>query len=137
VVVLAVLLAYGLMALLGALVRRKEPEDGPTLADKADAILRARRGIGKFDASFDRMADGTQLGLTSDSAIGWILLGGALSATAVYVATMNELIAGLAALLGGLLVFMVFHTMRNRRRKASRPSFRTAASSSRGRCGPG
>src|SRR5215217_2927794 len=74
VVIVGVLIGYGLLALLGSLAAKPAPADGPTLADEAESLLRARRGVGRFDARFDRLIDGTRLGITGETAIGWILL---------------------------------------------------------------
>jgi SAM-dependent methyltransferase len=48
---------------IGSTLRRPVPADGPSLADSAEPLLRSRRGLGRFDARFDRFAEGTQLGL--------------------------------------------------------------------------
>lgn len=117
-VVVACVVVYALLAGLGGVARRAEPADGPSLADLAEPYLRARRGAGKFDASFDRMAEGTQLGLTGETAAGWILLGAAAAAVLAYLPTFDEFYALVAALLGGLAVFLVLWTMQNRRRRA-------------------
>jgi tight adherence protein B len=117
-VVLLVVVLFALLAALGGVVRRDEPADGPSLADLAEPYLRARRGAGKFDAEFDRMAEGTQLGLTGETAAGWILLGAAVAAVLAYLPTFDEFYALVAALLGGLAVFLVLWTMQNRRRRA-------------------
>ncbi|MFO0799773.1 MAG: type II secretion system F family protein [Gemmataceae bacterium] len=117
-VVLLAVVVYVLLAGAGGLVRRREPDDGPSLADMAEPYLRARRGVGRTDADFDRLAEGTQLGLTGESAAGWILLGGAAAAVLAYLPTFDEFYALIAALLGGLAVFLVLWTMSNRRRRA-------------------
>lgn len=117
-VVAVCVVVYVLLAGAGGLVRRREPEDGPSLADLAEPYLRARRGAGNFDSEFDRMAEGTQLGLTGETAAGWILLGAALAAVLAYLPTFDEFFALVAALLGGLFVFLVLWTMQNRRRRA-------------------
>lgn len=118
VVVVFVLAAYAVMAMLGAAFRRAPSPDGPTLAEKAEPILRARRGVGQFDAKFDRLVDGTQLGIAGDTAIGWILLSGALATAGVYAATLDELLAGFAGLAAGGLTYTFFWSLRNRRRRA-------------------
>ena len=125
VVVLAVCV-YAVLALLlgglGGLARRDEPSDGPSLAVMAEPYLRARRGAGRFDASFDRMAEGTQLGLTGESAAGWVLLGGAFAAVLAYLVSFDEFYALAAAVLGGGLVYLVFVTLQNRRKRANAAS---------------
>lgn len=117
-VVVLVVVVFALLAALGGVVRRREPEDGPSLADLAEPYLRARRGSGKFDADFDRLAEGTQLGLTGETAAGWILFGAAVAAVLAYLPTFDEFYALVAALLGGLFVFLVLWTVSNRRRRA-------------------
>lgn len=117
-VVAVCVVLYVLLAGAGGLVRRREPDDGPSLADLAEPYLRARRGAGKFDSEFDRLAEGTQLGLTGETAAGWILLGAALAAVLAYLPTFDEFFALAAALVGGLMVFLVLWTMQNRRRRA-------------------
>ncbi|MBY0514736.1 MAG: type II secretion system F family protein [Gemmataceae bacterium] len=118
VVVAAVLVAYAVLGVLAALFRRPASADGPSLAEQAEPLLRARRGAGRFDAKFDRLVDGTQLGITTDSAIGWILLVAVACTAAVYVPFLEEVPAGIAGLLGGLFTYLVFWGLRNRRRKA-------------------
>src|SRR4051812_38869281 len=92
-VVAVVVVLYLLLAGAGGLARREEPADGPSLADLAEPYLRARRGAGKLDASFDRLAEGTQLGLTGESAAGWVLLGAAVAAVLAYLPTFDEFYA--------------------------------------------
>ena len=98
---------------------------GPTLAEMAEPMLRARRGRGKFDARFDRLAEGTQLGIDGETAIGWILVVGAVFAAAFYLLTVQYLsfvdgvlLAGWVFLLGGMGVLLFFWTLKNRRRRA-------------------
>lgn len=117
-VVLAVLVVYGVMSLVVGAFRRPEPAEGPSLADRAEPNLRARRGAGRFNARFEKLAEGTQLGLTGETAVGWILLGGGLAAVVVFVLTLDEFSSLAAGLLGGLAVFTVFYALRNRRRRA-------------------
>ena len=119
-VVVAVIVAILALVVLGLsrLLARPANPDGPTLAELADPLLRARSGIGRVDAQFDRLAVGTQLGLTGESAAGWVLLVAALSAAAGYLATFDELIALGAAVLGGFAVFLLFWVLQNRRKRA-------------------
>lgn len=120
---------YLLFAGAGAAVRRAPADDGPSLAELADPYLRAkRRRAGGMDESLDRMAEGTQFGLTGEGAGGLILIGAAVTALAVYVASFApelaplapfaEVGALLAGLLGGLFVFLVLVLFQNRRRRA-------------------
>jgi len=125
IVAMTVFVISALVLSLGSAFRRSPPEDGPTLAESADSLLRSRRGIGQFDANFDRFARGTQLGIDGEGAIGWILLVGALLAAVCYVATIDELsfingiiLALAAAFLGGFAVLAFFYALRNRRRLA-------------------
>ena len=118
VVIVGVLIGYGLLALLSTAVRKPAPTDGPTLAEQAEPLLRARRGVGRFDAKFDRLIDGTRLGITGETAIGWILLAAALAAAAVYLPTLEELYAGIAAVVAGGFTYLFFWGIRNRRRRA-------------------
>lgn len=125
VVVLIVVVLSAILFGLGSRFQRVESPDGPTLVESAEPLLRARRGVGKFDARFERMAEGTQLGLNGETAIGWILLAGALCAAVVFFLTFisplayfSELLALFAALIGGFLVFVIFFALRNRRRRA-------------------
>src|SRR5438105_3882373 len=91
VVVLAVLVIVLLFGTLARAFRRKEPDDGPSLADAADPLLRSRTAVGKFDSQFERMVEGTQLGISGESAIGWILLTGAVAAVAVFAIRLDEM----------------------------------------------
>jgi tight adherence protein B len=124
--VFAVVFVLSLVVLLfGSAFRRKTPADGPSLVESAAPMLRARRGVGRFDASFDRFARGTQLGIDGETAIGWILLAGAILAALCYVLTMDILplldailLALAAAIIGGFAVFAFFYFLRNRRRRA-------------------
>lgn len=119
VVVFAVVLIVFVFSGLGSALRKKEqPDDGPSLADAADPLIRSRSAVGRFDQKFDRMIEGTQLGMSAESAMGWILLTGAVAAVAVFAATFDELWTGVAFLVGGFLAFLVFALMRNRRRRA-------------------
>src|SRR5438876_602483 len=108
VVVLFVVLIVLVFGSLGSAVRRKESDDGPSLADAADPLLRSRTPVGKFDSQFDRMVEGTQLGISGESAVGWILLTGALAAVAVFAIRFDEIEATVALLVGGLLAFLFF-----------------------------
>ncbi len=122
--VLFVVVAVGIAILclivlgLSRVFTRAPSPDGPTLAELAEPLLRARSGIGRVDAEFDRFAAGTRLGLNGESAAGWILLIAALSAAVAYLATFDELIAGGAAVLGGFVVFLLFWVLQNRRKRA-------------------
>lgn len=117
VVVLIVLAVYGVMVMLGGAVRRTERTAGPTLAEKAEQ-LQARRDLPEIDSRFERMAEGTQLGLTGETAAAWLLLGFGLAAAAVFVLTLDEFAALIAGFAGALFVFAVFYVLRNRRRRA-------------------
>jgi tight adherence protein B len=117
-VVIGVIILSVVVLGIAGLFRRPGPTDGPSMAELAEPLLRARRGVGRMDASFDRLAEGTQLGLTGETATGWILLGGAVAAAAVYLATFDELLALGAAILGGGVVYLFFWTLQNRRRRA-------------------
>ncbi len=117
-VVIGVILGYGLLSLMASAVRKPASPDGPTLAEQAEPILRARRGVGKFDAQFDRLIEGTRLGIGGDTAVGWILLIAVIAAAAVYLPTFNELLAGGAAVLAGGFTYVFFWGLRNRRKRA-------------------
>ena len=124
-VALVVFALSAIVLLAGSSLRRPASADGPTLAEMAEPMLRARRGRGKFDARFDRLAEGTQLGLDGETAIGWILLVGAVLAAAFYLLTVQYLsfvdgvlLAGWVFLLGGMGVLLFFWTLKNRRRRA-------------------
>jgi tight adherence protein B len=118
VVVAAVLVVYAVLSVFAAALRKPTPAEGPTLAEQAEPLLRARRGVGRYDAQFDRLVEGTQLGITGDTAIGWIVLVGALAAVGVFIPTFDELLAGLAGLLAGGFTYLIFWGLRNRRRRA-------------------
>jgi tight adherence protein B len=117
VVALVVVVLYGVLVSLAGVVRRSEPAEGPSLAERAESLLRARRAS-QFDARFERMAEGTQLGLTGATAIGWILFGTAIFAVVAFLLTIDEFSSLAAGLLGGLFVFLLFYMLRNRRRRA-------------------
>ena len=124
-VALVVFALSAIVLLAGSSLRRPASADGPTLAEMAEPMLRARRGRGKFDARFDRLAEGTQLGLDGETAIGWILLVGAVLAAAFYLLTVQYLsfvdgvlLAGWVFLLGGMGVLLFFWSLKNRRRRA-------------------
>lgn len=117
-VVAAVVVVYAVLASFTSLFVRTPSEDGPTLAEKAEPLLRARRGVGQFDAKFDRLVDGTQLGINTESAIGWILLVGAICAAAVYIPFLEEVSAIFVGILGAGFTYLVFWGLRNRRRRA-------------------
>ncbi len=120
-----VLVLSAIVFAFGSAFRRAESPDGPTLVETAEPMLRARHGIGKFNADFDRLARGTMLGIDGETAIAWILLVAALFASALYLLTVDVLpfddgllLAGSAAVLGGLAALTVFYSLRNRRRLA-------------------
>lgn len=124
-VVLAVLVVGLIVVAAGSAVTRTASADGPSLAESADPLLRSRRGVGRFNAEFDRLAESTQLGIDGGSAIGWILLGGALLGAIVYLCTFpyvapanGLLLALFAILIGGSTVLLFFYLLRNRRRRA-------------------
>jgi tight adherence protein B len=124
-VVLLVFVLAAIVLGMGAALRKPVPADGPSLADSAEPLLRSRRGFGRFDARFDRFAEGTQLGIDGEAAIGWILLVGAIFAAIVYLLVFpylpfldGVLLAGLALLLGGSAVLVYFYLRRNARRRA-------------------
>jgi Flp pilus assembly protein TadB len=124
-VFLIVLVLSLLVLSVGSAFRRTEPADGPSLADSAEPLLRARRGFSRLDAQFDRLAQGTQLGIDGETAIGWILLVSAIIAALCYLLMMDAysfedsiLVGIFAAVLGGLAVFAFFYALRNRRRRA-------------------
>jgi tight adherence protein B len=125
VAVLAVL-SLSLVALgAGTALRRPATADGPSLAESAEPLLRARRGLGKFNADFERLARGAQLGVDGEGASSLILLGGAILAAIVTLLTFayvelidGVLLAGFSFLVGGSAVFLLFYLLRNRRRRA-------------------
>jgi tight adherence protein B len=118
VVVAAVLVVYAVLSVFAALARRPAPADGPSLVEQAEPLLRARQGVGQFDAKFDRLVDGTQLGISGETAIGWILFVGVACTAAVYVPFLEEIPAGIAGLVGAGFTYLVFWGLRNRRRRA-------------------
>ena len=117
VVVVAVLLVYGLLALVAGLFRPRPSPDGPTLAERAEPLIRARSPIGRYDAAFDRMVEGTQLGLSGETAAGLILLLGALAAAAVALLTFDLTATLFVGLLAGLSVYLVLLLLQNRKRR--------------------
>jgi Flp pilus assembly protein TadB len=124
-VVLLVFVLAAVVLTIGSVFARPAPADGPTLAESAEPLLRSRRGLGRFDARFNRFAEGTQLGLDGEGAIGWILFGGAVFAAILYLATFafvpfidGVMIALFGLMLGGLSVVVVFYLLRHRRRRA-------------------
>ncbi|HEY3789418.1 MAG TPA: type II secretion system F family protein [Urbifossiella sp.] len=124
-VAIIVLVLSAVVLLFGSTLQRPVSSDGPTLAESAEPMLRARHGLGKFNARFDRLAESTQLGLDGEGAIGWILFGGTVFAVVICLLTVavlsfedSLLLALSAALLGGLAVLGFFFLLRNRRRRA-------------------
>jgi len=124
-VALLVFVLAALVLAAGSVFARTASADGPTLAESAEPLLRSRRGFGRFDARFNRLAEGTQLGLDGDGAAGWILFGGAVFAAILYLATFafvpfidGLIIAGFGLLVGGLTVLVILYLLRNRRRRA-------------------
>jgi tight adherence protein B len=122
VVVAVAVVLYLVFAGTAGAVRRAEPADGPSLADLAEPYLRAKRNPDGMDQSFERLAEGTQLGLDGETASGWVLFGAAAAALGTYLALFafdfGELAALAAALLGGFAVFLVLVLLQNRRRRA-------------------
>ena len=118
IIVLIVLVIVFVFAGLGSAFRRTPDDDGPSLAESADPLLRSRTALGRFDGKFDRLVEGTQLGISGESAIGWILLTGALAAVVTFALTFDEIWTGGAFLVGGLLAFLFFAFLRNRRKRA-------------------
>jgi Flp pilus assembly protein TadB len=123
-VILIVLFLSLIVLMLGSAFNRAEPADGPSLAERAEPLLRARRGVGRFDAQFDRFVRGTQLGIDGETAIAWILLVGAVLASIAYVLTIDVLpfldgiiLALSVGILGGFIVYVCFYALRNRRRR--------------------
>ncbi len=124
-VVVVVFVASAIVLLLGSAVRRPEAADGPSLAESAEPMLRARRGLGRFNAQFDRFARGTMLGIDGEGAVAWIILVGGLFATLTYLLTIDRfplldgiLAALIAGLLGGFFVYCIFVLLSNRRRRS-------------------
>lgn len=124
-VALLVFVLAAIVLTVGSALARPASADGPTLAQSAEPLLRSRRGFGRFDARFERLAQGTQLGLDSEGAIGWILFGGAVVAAIIYLAVFafvpfldGVFLAGLGLLLGGMIVLVVLYLLRHRRRRA-------------------
>lgn len=117
VVVVGVLAAYAVLGFIAGLFRRAPAPDGPTLAERAEPLLRARTPWGRFDASFDRLVDGTQLGLTGEAAAGLILLIGASTAALVAVLTLNLAATLAVGLISGLLVYFVLLLLADRKRR--------------------
>jgi tight adherence protein B len=117
-VVLIVVLIVLVFSGFGWMLRRTEPDDGPSLAESAAPLIRSRSAVGRFDQKFDRMVDGTQLGVSSETAIGWILLVGALTAVAVFAVSLDPIYSTIGLFVGGLMAFLFFAFLRNRRKRA-------------------
>jgi|GEM_PF-2142527 len=117
-VVLVVLLAFGIITLLGSPFRRRTADGDSHLTDDVRELRRSRAESGSIDGGFDRLVRGTMLGISPDGAAGTVLLVGALAATASYLFNFDELLAAGVGLAAGALVMLVFYILRNRRRQA-------------------
>ena len=112
-----VLVLTVLLSAFGSLFGSRS-SDGPSLAEDADRLLRSRKGFGKVDADFDRLVEGTQLGISSETASGSILLITAIAAVATYLVLFDLLWASLVGVSAGAILFLLFWVMQNRRRRA-------------------
>lgn len=117
VVMAAVIILYGVLALFGTVFTRRA-EEGPNLVERAAELRQPRTAFDRFDSRFARMVRGTLFGLTPETAVSWILLAGALAAVISYIITPNELIALGAFLLGAAVPLFVFLLFQHRRRRA-------------------
>jgi len=118
VVVAAIVLVLSTVIFVLARFVGSRESDPPSLAKDAERLLRARRGFGKIDADFDRLIEGTQLGISSETAAGGILLVAAVAAVSTYLVLFDLLWAGIIGLGAGAIVFLLFWLLQNRRRRA-------------------
>lgn len=114
-VALAVIAVYVILYGFSALFFRRDREK--SLVERAEEIRAPRGAFERLDHRFARMIRGTMFGLSAESAIGWIVLVGALAAVVAYLITPDILIAGVAFLLGGLVPFFIFLLFSGRRRR--------------------
>lgn len=115
-VVLGVMLVY---AVVGAFLSDPAPEEKPeSLADRADEFLPAKGGFEETDRAFARTVRDSDLGLTTESAILWMLLVGGLYATFTFVASGNILATVGSFLIGMGFTYLIFVLLRDRRRRA-------------------
>lgn len=115
-VVLGVLLVYAILsAFLPEAVGDPESE---SLADRAEHLLPAGSTFVEQDRSFARTVRDAHLGLTTDAAILWMFLVGALFATISFVLSADWMPAAIGFLVGMMLTFLYLVLSQNRRRKA-------------------
>ncbi|QEL13259.1 type II secretion system F family protein [Limnoglobus roseus] len=115
-VVVTILVVYALIAAF-------LPEAAPTaesesLSTRADDILPPRTFFGRTDRGFSRIVRDSYYGLTTDSAVLWMMLVGGLFATLVFIAITDPLATVAAFLIGMALTFFFLVVARDRRRRA-------------------
>ncbi len=115
-VVLGVLLLYAVVAAF--LPDRAEAAKEQSLADRAEEILPPRTILGETDRAFARTVRDAHLGLTTDAAILWMVLVGALCATLAFVASADWLPTVAGFLFGMALTYLYFVISQDRRRRA-------------------
>jgi tight adherence protein B len=115
-VVLGVLVLYAIVS--AVLPDRAEEPKELSLAERAEDHLPPKGFLGETDRAFARTVRDAHLGLTTDSAILWMILVGALFATVAFVASSDWLPTASAFVVGMGLTYLYFVLSRDRRRRA-------------------
>lgn len=115
-VVLGVLVLYAILSAFLPEAVGDPPAE--SLADRADHLIPSRNVFVETDRSFARTVRDAHLGLTTDAAITWMVLVGALFATMLFVVSGDWLPAASGFLVGMLLTYLYFVLSRDRRRRA-------------------
>ena len=116
----AALLVYLVVQALSGSRSRTEagPDDGPSLIERVAARQPPTDWSGKIDRGFEHMVQGTLLELTSEQALGIMLLAGTVVAVLVFFLTEQWWASGLTFFAGLSLPLLVFLALQARWRRA-------------------
>lgn len=114
--VVTILVVY---ALIAAFLPEVAPAaEAESLTERADAVLPPQTFFDRTDRGFARVVRDSSYGLTTDSAVLWMLLVGGLFATLAFISFPDPLLAAAAFLAGTAITFAFLLAARNRRRRA-------------------
>ncbi|MBX3397659.1 MAG: type II secretion system F family protein [Gemmataceae bacterium] len=115
-VVFGVLLLYAVVA---AFLPERAPEPKEqSLAERAEEFLPPRNFFGETDRAFARTVRDAHLGLTTEAAILWMLLVGAIVATLSFALSADWMPTVTGFLVGMALTYLYFIICQDRRRRA-------------------
>ncbi len=115
-VTIAVLLVY---AVISAFLADDEPDPSPeSLVDRAEEHLPPRTFLGETDRAFAKTIRDAHLGLTTENAILWMLLVGAILAAFAFAVSSDWIPAAIGFLVGMALTYSYFLISQDRRKRA-------------------